>query len=318
MMVDQRFGGGSATATADTYCVDRWAIGYGGPVNAFTAIRSTTAPVGFKNSLLLTAGTGASAGAAGYAYLRQMIEGLNIYDLDWGTANAQSITISFWVRSSLTGTFGILFRNSGGSRAYGATYVISSANTWEQKTITIPGDTGGTWLTTTGVGIGIYFDLGIGSNYEVSSGSWQAFTNALGVSSTTKLTATTSANLYITGVQVEKGSTASAFEFRLYGHELELCRRYYEILGETTNSLLLQGYGGGVESIRAPIFYSVNKRVQPSVSLVGSFSYGNSPGSAFVANAGIDTTRIEWASSGVGQSFVYNLGGGIITNDAEM
>jgi hypothetical protein len=317
MMVDQRFGGGSATATADTYCVDRWAIGYGGPVNAFAATRSDTVPVGFKNSLLLTAGTGASAGAAGYAYLRQMIEGVNIYDLNWGTANAQAITISFWVRSSLTGTFGIALRNSAGSRAYGVTYVISSANTWEQKTITVPGDTGGTWLTTTGVGIGMFFDLGSGSNYEVSSGSWQAFTNALGVSSTTKLTATSGALLYITGVQLEKGSTASAFEFRPYGHELELCRRYYEIHGETTNSLLLQGYGGGVESIRCPIYYSVNKRVQPSVAFVGSFSNGNS-GTPFVAVAGIDTTRIEWASSGVGQSFVYNLGGGLITSDAEM
>jgi hypothetical protein len=318
MMVDQRFGGGSATATADTYCVDRWAIGYGGPVNAFTATRSDTVPVGFKNSLLLTAGTGASAGAAGYAYLRQMIEGVNIYDLNWGTANAQAITISFWVRSSLTGTFGILFRNSGGSRAYGATYVISSGDTWEQKTITVPGDTGGTWLTTTGIGIGIYFDLGIGSNYEVSSGSWQTFSNGLGVSGTTKLTATSGALLYITGVQLEKGSTASAFEFRPYGHELELCRRYYEILGETSNSLLLQGYAGGNESIRVPIFYSVNKRVQPTVSVVGTFTYSNYAASLFVAVAGIDTTRMEWASASTGQSFVYNPSGGLITSDAEM
>ena len=297
MVIDQRNAGASVTATADTYCVDRWAVGFGTTVNAFTAQQSTTVPSGFINSLLITAGTGASAGAAGYAYLRQIIEGLNVTDLGWGTANATTITISFWVRSSLTGTFGFVLRNSAANRAYGATFTISSANTFEYKTVTIPGDTGGTWLTTNGIGIGLYFDLGSGSNYAVTSGSWQAFTNALGVSGTTKLTATTGATFYITGVQLEVGSTATSFDVRDYGRELILCQRYYEY--ESGNILSPCANAGFSNSYAAATFFKVTKRTTPTVTIYSGAGLTGTAGSASwypgstVAAASLEGTSVS-------------------------
>ena len=294
MVIDQRNAGASVTATADIYCVDRWAVGYGTTVNAFTAQQSTTVPSGFKNSLLITAGTGASAGAGGYAYLRHMIEGLNVYDLGWGTASASTITISFWVRSSLTGTFGFVLRNSAADRAYGATFTISSANTFEYKTVTIPGDTSGTWLTTNGIGIGLFFDLGAGTNTAVSSGSWQTFSNALGVSGVTKLTATTGATFYITGVQLEKGSIATSFDYRPYGTELALCQRYYE-------KLPTGGYGAvGVRTTDwyGYIGWQTEKRTSATVTLNGTINIVGSVGDINTQTpTGIDqattkTTRI--------------------------
>jgi len=281
MVIDQRNAGASVTATADIYCVDRWAVGYGTTVNAFTAQQSTTVPSGFKNSLLITAGTGASAGAGGYAYLRHMIEGLNVYDLGWGTASASTITISFWVRSSLTGTFGFVLRNSAADRAYGATFTISSANTFEYKTVTIPGDTSGTWLTTNGIGIGLFFDLGAGTNTAVSSGSWQTFSNALGVSGVTKLTATTGATFYITGVQLEKGSTASPFEYRLYGTELQLCQRYYQTM---CNFVGTSGNGGGTRVAAAIQFTPM--RAAPSLSVSGAIGVTNYGTASFTQSSG--------------------------------
>lgn len=244
MVIDQRNSGSSVTSTNDSYTVDRWAAGYGSPVNAFTIQQSSTVPAGFKNSMLITAGTGASASSAGYAYLRQPIEGFNTADLSWGTASASPITISFWVRSSLTGSFGIVVRNSAGDRAYGATFTIYAANTFEYKTITISGDTSGTWLTSNGIGLHLFFDLGVGSNYNVTAGSWQSFSNAIGVTGTTKLTATTGATLYITGVQLEKGTSATPFEYRNYQQELAMCQRYCYVLTRTTT----QASGGNLDT----------------------------------------------------------------------
>lgn len=302
MVIDQRNAGASVTATADTYCVDRWAVGFGTTVNAFTAQQSTTVPAGFKNSLLLTAGTGASAGAGGYAYLRQMVEGLNVYDLGWGTASAATITISFWVRSSLTGTFGFVLRNSAGDRAYGATFSISSANTFEYKTVTIPGDTSGTWLTTNGVGIGMFFDLGCGTNLEVTAGSWQAFSNALGVASTTKLTATTGATMYITGVQLEKGSTATSFDYRPYSAELAMCQRYYQ-----RSNLFRSGsyYASSATTVRSGAYQFVaTMRAAPSITF-SSTSFNNASG---ISTDGIEVSHF--------QTYCNTLGAGAFTWEA--
>jgi hypothetical protein len=146
--------------------------------------------------------------------------------LAWGTASAQTVTLSFWVYSSLTGTFGGAVRNSAANRSYPFTYTISAANTWEQKSITIAGDTSGTWLTTNGIGLRLQFGLGVGTTYSTTANAWAAG-NFLSATGATSVVGTSGATFYITGVQLEKGSTATSFDYRPYGTELQLAQRYY-------------------------------------------------------------------------------------------
>jgi len=232
MVIDQR-NAGASVSTDVSFPVDRFVFGKSGS-QTFTGQRSTTAPSGFINSVLVTIGTGGATGATDRLTLTQAIEGYNISDLAWGSASASTITISFWVRSSLTGTFGVALRNSATNRSYVASYTINSANTFEQKTITVTGDTSGTWLTDNSAGIYLTWDLGVGSTYSTTAGSWQAG-NYFGLTSGTKLSVTSGATFYITGVQLEKGSTATSFDYRPYGTELALCQRYYYLLSAATN-----------------------------------------------------------------------------------
>jgi hypothetical protein len=229
MQIDQRNAGASISIanTEDKYPVDRFFGSNRTGTAVFSGQQSTTAPEGFKNSLLITTTTAnASLSATQYAAVRHSIEGFNVYDLDWGAASAKPVTLSFWVRSSLTGTFGGSLTNAGFNRSYPFTYTISSANTWEQKTITIAGDTTGTWATNNTAGIHIFFGLGVGSTVSGTAGAWagSAFYSASGA---TSVVGTNGATFYITGVQLEKGSTATSFDYRPYGTELALCQRYY-------------------------------------------------------------------------------------------
>ena len=227
MVINQRAGGTvTIPATTDTYTVDRWK-GYASQASKFTVQQSTTAPTGYINSALITSSSAYTVGASEEFDFIQVVEGLNCTDLAWGTASAVTVTLSFWVRSSLTGTFGGSLRNSAANRSYPFSYTISSANTFEQKTITITGDTSGTWLTTNGAGIYITFSMGAGSSMSTTAGSWAAgnYTSATGA---TSVVGTNGATFYIAGVQLEKGSTATSFDYRPYGTELALCQRYYE------------------------------------------------------------------------------------------
>ena len=245
MEIDQRNAGASVTITsAGQYPVDRFRCVSDTSAATLTAQQSSTAPVGFVNSLLWTTSTGSAAGSGDDNLIWQRIEGLNISDLGWGTASAQPITLSFWVRSSLTGTFGVSFRNSG-ALSYVASYTISAANTWEKKTVTIAGDTSGTWLTTNGVGINVSWDMGCGASRSTTAGSWQAGSYP-GLTGGVKVSETSGATFYITGVQLETGSVATSFERRSYGQELQLCQRYFvRDLGNSNNEgLPVQLVGG--------------------------------------------------------------------------
>jgi hypothetical protein len=230
MRIDQRNNGAVVTlAVADAYTIDRWNT-QEDTDGGMTAQRSTTAPAGFIYSLLFTTTTAdTSLGATQSAWFRQHVEGFNVDDLAWGTANAKTITLSFWVRSSLTGTFGGSATNSAVNRSYPFTFTISSANTFEYKTITIPGDTTGTWLADTGRGITIFWGLGVGSTYSGTAATWAgaAYYSATGA---TSVVGTNGATFYITGVQLEPGTVATPFERRSYGQELALCQRYYSTL----------------------------------------------------------------------------------------
>jgi hypothetical protein len=207
-----------------------------------TAQQSSVAPAGFTNSLLITTTSAdASLGATQFSLLAQRIEGFNIADLGWGTANAQPVTLSFWVRSSLTGTFGGSFGNGSFNRYYAFSYTINSANTWEQKSITVAGDTTGTWATNNGIGIQVNFGLGVGSTYSGAAGSWGS-SALFSTTGATSVIGTLSATWQVTGVQLEKGSTATSFDYRPYGTELALCQRYYyRILAESTASTFTSG-----------------------------------------------------------------------------
>jgi hypothetical protein len=227
MVIDQRNAGASVTQTSSyPYTLDRWQCG-GSVSSKFTVQQSSTAPTGFVNSSLITSSSAYTVGAGENFVFFQNIEGYNTADLMWGTANAQTVTLSFWVRSSLTGTFGGSIQNSATNRSYPFTYTISTANTFEYKTITIAGDTSGTWLTTNGIGIIVRYGLGVGSTGSGTAGAW-AGTNYLSATGATSVVGTSGATWYVTGVQLEKGSTATSFDYRPYGTELALCQRYFE------------------------------------------------------------------------------------------
>ena len=337
MQVAQR--GTSFTSTADLYTLDRFAIGHG-TVNAMTVTQETDAPSGFQYSLKVLTGTGASSGAAGYGVLRQAIEGTNMYHLKFGTSDAESVTLSFYVKSSLTGTFAVSIRNQAGNRAFAATYTISSANTWEYKTITIAGDTSGTWTADTGIGLHVQFDLGAGSNYDIATGAWTSGSNMFGGESTVKLTETTNATWFLTGLQVELGSVATPFEHRSFGEELALCQRYYyksmdgnpaDNIPNTDNTSSNGTFGIAMYSAtsgRTQYFqHPVQMRADPSVTVYSS-QRANTSGkfglfnqSSWVAtatsNPTVDINRITFSithGSSLTAGYAYLLAGGFDAN----
>jgi hypothetical protein len=264
MVFDQRNAGASVTATGSNYSLDRWQM-LASVSSKFTVQQSSTAPSGFTKSLLVTSSAATSLGATDYYLITQKIEGFNIADLGWGAAGASSITVSFWVRSSLTGTFGFVARNGAGNRCYPASYTISSANTFEYKTVTIAGDTTGTWSTDNSIGIELDFGLGVGSTFSNTAGTWT--TGGLGTTGATSVVGTNGATFYITGVQLEKGSTATSFDYRPYGTELALCQRYYETGSGYFNGLNPSFGNNNPIGPLAGTNFQVTKRATPTITL---------------------------------------------------
>jgi len=310
MVIDQRNAGASVTPTGNQYLVDRWQAATNVTAK-FSAQQSTTAPTGFINSQLATSLSAYTIGASELCALRQSIEGLNVADLGWGTANAQTVTVSFWVRSSLTGTFGGSIMNSATDRSYPFTYTISSANTFEQKTVTIAGDTSGTWLKTNGIGLSILFGLGVGSSFSGTAGAW-AGAAYYGATGATSVVGTNGATFYITGVQLEKGSTATSFDYRDYGTELALCQRYlcaYGSIGSTgTNGDVFIGSQRSTTQAWFAVQYPVPMRSTPSLTSV-------STSGAQWSSAGQDTSVTSWNLSNTPTprtAFMY--GGGTFTS----
>jgi hypothetical protein len=289
MRIDQRNAGASVTANNDIYGADRFKISTGYTSKA-TIQQSTTAPTGFNNSILLTSSAATSTASGDYMTFLQVIEGLNVADLGWGTANAKPITISFWVRSSLTGTFGGSISNAGSSRSYVYTYTISAANTWEQKTVTIAGDTSGTWLTTNGVGFIVRFSIAMGSTYSTASTNTWLAGDYEGATGQTQILNTSGATWYITGVQLEQNTSATPFERRLYGNELALCQRYFWKTDIIYRLCIISSAGNGFQGM---IQMPVSMRAAPTASV--SFIVdggGGSITSSGVATAGTILQRL--------------------------
>jgi hypothetical protein len=313
MVIDQKNAGASITQTTSRLTsVDRWQI-YGTVASKFTAQQNAGAvalPAGFTNYLGITSSSAYSILSSDIYYLNQWIEGFNFFDMNWGTANAQAITLSFWVRSSLTGTFGGSCVNSAENRSYPFTYSIAAANTWEQKSITVPGDTSGTWIgATNGVGLKLFFGLGVGATYSGTAGAWAG---ALYLSATgaTSVVGTNAATFYITGVQLEKGSTATSFDYRDYGRELMLCQRYF---WRVDGFIGLTGVAAGsvysaTTTVRTYTKFPVAMRTAPTFSIAGTLtSSGGSTDnliSAIAATyAGNDSVLLDFtaAAGTVGQ-----------------
>jgi hypothetical protein len=229
MVINQRGGTISASDSGWTYGLDRWAAYQNIASSKFTIQQSSTAPTGFTNSLLATSSSAYSVGSGDFFGIRQPIEGFNTADLAWGTANAKTVTLSFWVRCSVTGTFaGFIQDANAGTAQYPFTYTVNAANTFEYKTVTIVGPTIGSWQTNSNGGPAVVFNMGAGSSFFGTANVWTA-SAIYGVSGQTNLVATNGATWFLTGVQFEVGTQATTFTTAggSYGAELALCQRYY-------------------------------------------------------------------------------------------
>jgi hypothetical protein len=273
MDIDQRNNGAAVThsGTSNLYVLDRFVCNSTGTPQ-FSVQRVADAPAGFTFSSRLTTTTAGTPAAGDFSYYGQYIEGFNIADLAFGTASAATVTISFWVKSSLTGTFSGTLKNGSNNRAYPFTYAISVVNTWEYKTVTIPGDTTGTWATDNGYGMTLFFDTGSGSNNKGTAGAWNSTAN-VGVTGAINLVATAAATWQITGVQLERGSNATSFEFRDYGRELIMCQRYY--VGSYAYYFTV-GYDEDYPTVnRGGIPWSYQMRATPSIVIVSGGMSGH-------------------------------------------
>jgi hypothetical protein len=276
MVINQR-GSSSYSVSGQYYTLDRWEGNIlGGGTGTFTVTQPSVTLSGFTKALLVTVGTADSSQSANAAYsIEQQIEGYNIADLNFGTANAKAVTLSFWVYSSVTGTFPLVIQNGGNTRSYGTTYTISSANTWQKITITVAGDTTGTWATDNTSGLLIHWGLGGGGSTRTAPSGWStaASINQTMVSGCVSLMATSGATWYVTGVQLEVGSTATSFDYRPYGTELALCQRYYyQSTGASGGSgypIIATGSFTGTTGIDMMATVPVPMRVTPSVSYSG-------------------------------------------------
>jgi len=267
MVFDQRNGAAAISSLVQytTYTLDRWQY-YSDQAGKFSFQQnqsSVTPPVGFTKYLGLTSLSAYSPGTNETVSISQHVEGFNSAQLNWGTSNAKTVSLSFWVRSSLTGTFsGVL----AGGQNYIYTYAISSANTWEYKTITVPGSTTGTWNTGNTSGVRVFFTLGYGSGQVGTANAWQSADFA--ASGSVQVVGTSGATFQITGVQLEVSPTGEAtpFEHRSYGEELAACQRYtYVIDGPTGGDRVGQAFISAARTAIVNINFPVVMRAKPTL-----------------------------------------------------
>jgi len=330
--IDQRNAGASIATTdttAEIYTLDRWhsrnlvASKYTIQQNA----GSVTPPSGFTNYLGCTSTSAYTVAAGDFFTVGQYIEGFNVSDLDFGKATAKTVTLSFWVRSSLTGTFGGVVANGAFSRCYPFSYTISTANTWTQISITIAGDTTGTWLTTNVTGLSMRFSLGAGSTYSGTAGAWTS-TPVVSATGATSVVGTNGATFYITGVQLEVGSTATPFERRLYNQELANCQRYCCNISLTAAGDFGVGActSGGVQAF---VPYPVTMRSAPTVtfSTAGNFLIADGTAGYTVTSTGTSNITTNQTTANMGASGTtggrsgllrWNTGTAFILSSAEL
>jgi hypothetical protein len=320
MRIDQRNAGASLTPTTDgQYTLDRFQV-YISQASKFSIQQnagSVTPPAGFNYYAGITSLSAYTVGSSDYFCFVQNIEGYNIGDFAWGTASAKTITISFWVRSSLTGTFGGSIRNGAANYSYPFTYSISSANTWEQKTVTIAGPTSGTWTTVNTSGLQLILGLGVGSTNSGTAGAWTG-SSVLSATSATSVVGTNGATFYLTGVQLEVGSTATPFERRLYGQELINCQRYYWKITEDDGFTGIVNVAANSSADVYGVFqFPVAMRTSPTGSYgsaLSDFRVQSAAGSATPTSITFQDTTVYGAVINAGGSFTAGQAGWISFN----
>jgi hypothetical protein len=341
MMIDQRYNGASTTTGGSGgYVMDRWQINtstsgkysvqqMNSANTSVSNYEASSAPTGFTNSLKVTANGATTLGSTDYALIGHNIEGLNIHDLGWGTANAVPATLSFWVKASITGTYSVNLQS--GASTYSnwlGTYTINSANTWQYVTLLIPGATVGSFPRDNNLGLGIRFTLGVGSSQTSAPSNWATSGVALGASGQVNVLGTNGATWYITGVQLEKGSVATPFDFRLYGKELLMCQRYFEKTYAQTEAVAQAGtvnsairnYSFGDSSAQSqPVIWNfkASKRSAPTVNI-----YNPNDGTAnqyrvletsancpaqVIKNLGTETCSVASAGSGLSSNYRFDV-----------
>jgi hypothetical protein len=324
MVIDQRNAGAAVNGTGgtQTYPVDRYYSQLYNTTGNTTGQQSSTAPAGFVSSLKLSVQTAdAAVGATDQVWYGQNIEGYNFADMNFGSSNAATFTLSFWIYSNVTGTYCVTFKNSAENRGYTAEYTVNASNTWEKKTITVAGDQSGTWLTTNGTGLKVWFVLMAGSSQQTTANTWNATSGSLATSNQVNFMSSVSNALFITGVQLEKGSTATSFDYRPYGTELQLCQRYYELLSDTgtgNGAFAAAGYGGTGGSSTQQMMFKATKRATPSITINGSWAVTNC-GQPGVYGYGSGTVTIAVVVTSTGQfSYGPNTGDDTVTASAEL
>jgi len=327
MVIDQRNSGASITANNAAYPVDRFRMdctqsSKGNCQQTPSATETgyaTRVAAGFTNYFAFTSTSAYSVSSSDEFTITQNIEGYNIADLAWGTANAKTVTLSFLAYSSLTGTFGGSLQNSSNTRSYPFSYTISSANTWTTVSVTISGETSGTWLSTNGIGMRIFFSLGCGSTYSGTAGSW-ASSDIRSVTGATSVVGTNGATFYITGVQLEVGSSATGYEYRQYQQELALCQRYYYLGSPASSSLGIFGRNYATATgYTYPLNYNfpVTMRAIPTITVTGTWTYSNS-NSLAPNGPTVNSPSLGFNSAGSGDTYVFSGTTGSFNASAEL
>jgi hypothetical protein len=323
MQVAQR--GTSAVTASNNYAVDRFRTDFSTD-GAFSLERSITTPADFKNSVKWTTTTAdTSLASTQYAYFRQRIEGNAMSHLNWGSSDAKTITLSFYVRSSVTGTFGGAVWNNAFNRSYAFSYTISSADTWERKAITIPGDTSGTWLTDNSCGMNLAVLASAGSTYQGTAGVWAGDGNVT-AAGTVNIMNTLNSTYFVTGVQLEVGDTATPFEHRSFGDELTACQRYYERVSGVSSEQRTFATGKGTSStnLRTIFYMKTVKRASPTISgTTVRCDVGADATSPSLWLTGLHSVGIHYTTSGLSTNnmyLIYNRSGSAdyIDMDAEV
>jgi hypothetical protein len=321
MVISQRVGTTATTVgLGSQYGLDRWRLNSSQASKISFQQQTIASPPSCGNNrftMNVTSLAATTVGASDYYGFNQFVEAFNMQDLGWGTSGAQTVTFSFWVYASVTGTYsGAIRTGDSANYSFPFTYAISVANTWEYKTVAIPGPTAGTWGTGNSVGLDVWFSLGTGSTFKGTAGAWAA-ANYVGATGEVALVNTSGATFYITGVQLEKGSTATSFDYRPYGTEEILCQRYLPAFISTSTNDTLPGSFFGATSTAASGAYvfMVRARVRPTgitVSAGSHFTLTRPSTGTVVATgvnyaaAGTDAAQLEFtAASGLAADQSY-------------